>query len=288
MNVNKGPVRFGVFMSLGAGFVPVDSDPAVCFAHVTAGAAEGAAHATDSECDHISTSKTVPLYAACGVDEVDVDRALRSRPMHTWFARATSMFEIEHLTITGVDHRNPDHRTPEGVLFVHVRVQYKGLPFVKVVDLANDSAVILVVLCCEGTAFTVLVRQDRDAVGEKGFLEVPAGRVEEGSVKSVALKEIEEELGLVVSPDELRLLTKLGEEVATSPGSSSEMQTFFCVVREVSAAELDAMRGKQTGLEEEGESLTCEVIEFAALPHVARRDAKSLVAWTLYQQSRKG
>lgn len=206
------------------------------------------------------------------------EAARESRIFKQWLASLDPRFAVSEVLIHAVDCRG--EVCPENVMFVRMRVRAANASFEQIVELRGGTSVMLVVLCCQGIEYTVLVRQARLATGCWDLAEIPAGMIDGGSFGGAAARELDEELGLVFSERELTDLT-CGEGVYLSPGLLDEQARFYLAQREVTPAELAALRGKATGVAGEGESITLEVILLKDLVH-RTRDGKALIAWALY------
>lgn len=91
-------------------------------------------------------------------------------------------------------------------------------------------------------------------------------------IVGTAAKEVEEECGIKLRPSELIDLTELGCKaalearnipcagVAPSPGGCDEFLRYLYVERLVTKSDLEAMKGRLSGLREEGEYITLRVV----------------------------
>ena len=68
-----------------------------------------------------------------------------------------------------------------------------------------------------------------------------------------------------------------------SPGGCDEFIRLMFHERSVTREELDAMRGKATGLREEGEVIVLEIVPYM-LAHTVCSDAKLLSSMLLYER----
>lgn len=122
----------------------------------------------------------------------------------------------------------------------------------------------------EEERYVLLTVQPRIAAGGLGFVELPAGMVDQGSFKGAAAKEIEEELGMTIPEDELINLTELAmpesreaekekvqSAVYPSAGGCDEYIPLFMHVRRVPRKTLGEWEGKLTGLRDQGEKVCC-------------------------------
>lgn len=142
--------------------------------------------------------------------------------------------------------------------------------------------------------YVVLTVQPRIPAGSLGFVELPAGMVDDhGSFKGAAAAEIEEELGITIHEDDLHCLSELaaleedhGEDLAKamfpSAGGCDEHVTIFSHERRVPRAELDEWSGRLTGVRAHGEMITLKVVPMREAWKVGARDAKCLAALTLW------
>ncbi|ETS84300.1 hypothetical protein PFICI_02325 [Pestalotiopsis fici W106-1] len=157
----------------------------------------------------------------------------------------------------------------------------------------------------------VLTVQPRIPAGSLGFVELPAGMVDNGTFAGAAAKEIEEELGLVIEESELTNLSDLvagaqgsdaqpqqqqrsggssvdvdedlPEAVYPSAGGCDEFIPVFVHERRVARESLDEWTGKLTGLRDDGERITLKLIKMKDLWKEGRRDAKCLAAVALWE-----
>jgi 8-oxo-dGTP pyrophosphatase MutT (NUDIX family) len=145
--------------------------------------------------------------------------------------------------------------------------------------------------------YVVLAVQARVPAGSLGFVELPAGMVDDaGSFKGAAAKEIEEELGITIHEDELKCLSELatppGDEglaqaVFPSPGGCDEHVTLYTHKQHVPRAQLQEWSGKLTGLRDHGEKITLKVVPMKDLWKEGARDAKCLSALALWEGLRR-
>lgn len=148
--------------------------------------------------------------------------------------------------------------------------------------------------------YVILTVQPRIPAGSLSFVELPAGMIDDsGTFGGAAAKEIKEETGLDIKEDELTDMTKLAiaarddddsaDEVhlqhATypSPGGCDEFIPIFLVRKELHQTEIDALKGKLTGLRDHGEKITLKICKLSDLWKVAAGDGKTLAAIALYE-----
>lgn len=155
----------------------------------------------------------------------------------------------------------------------------------------------------EGTdeRYVILTVQPRVPAGSLAFVEIPAGMVDDaGSFKGAAAKEIEEELGMTITEDELTCLSELAassnaaqdEEdlplaMFPSAGGCDEHVTIYAHERRVPRAQLDEWSGKLTGLRSHGEKITLKLVAMKDVWKEGARDAKALAALALWEGARR-
>ncbi|TKA25076.1 hypothetical protein B0A50_06141 [Salinomyces thailandicus] len=151
----------------------------------------------------------------------------------------------------------------------------------------------------EKEKYVILTVQPRIAAGALGFVELPAGMLDDsGTFAGGAAKEIKEETGLEVKGEELVDMTAMAMEgeanaeglqkgVYSSPGGCDEFVPMFLYQKRVSRGELEGFKGKLTGLRGEGEKITLKVVKLEDLWREGVRDAKVLAALALYQNLKR-
>ncbi|GAB3903107.1 hypothetical protein GCM10028803_30960 [Larkinella knui] len=143
-----------------------------------------------------------------------------------------------------------DARTPEGTALA-------PLCFIK-----GDAISVLVVLIDEetGDKFVLLVRQRRVCDGSETY-EHPAGMIDEGETPfDVALRELKEETGLQIPPDNLIPLGSKAWFSATSTSDES-LYFFYCECR-MPGSDVRALHGKSTGKASEQEHTRLHIATF--------------------------
>ena len=149
--------------------------------------------------------------------------------------------------------------------------------------------------------YVVLTVQPRIPAGSLGFVELPAGMVDDGgSFKGAAAKEMEEELGITIGEDELTCLSDLttpgeaggeGEGLPRamfpSAGGCDEHITIYSYERRIPRGQLRDWSGRLTGLRAHGERITLKVVPMKDLWREGARDAKALCALALWEGLRR-
>lgn len=157
----------------------------------------------------------------------------------------------------------------------------------------------------------ILTVQPRVAAGSLAFTEIPAGMLDGGSLKGAAANEIEEEAKLKVREDDLIDLSQLAvEDVPITPwtntnststnasetvqnamypsvGACDEFIAIFLCQKRLTRRHMDWLKGKATGLREEGENITLKLVPLSRAWREAGRDAKALAAIALYDNLKR-
>lgn len=165
----------------------------------------------------------------------------------------------------------------------------------------------------ENEKYVILTVQPRIAAGSLAFTEIPAGMLDGGSLKGAAANEIEEEAKLKVKENDLINLSKLAlEDIHAVPlkasnngpelpqisesiedsmypsvGACDEFMPIFLCQKRLTRSHLDWLKGKATGLRDEGENITLKLVPLTRAWREAGRDAKALAAIALYENLKK-
>ena len=157
----------------------------------------------------------------------------------------------------------------------------------------GGAVAILVVLIRveDGARFTILTVQPRVPAGIAAFPEIPAGMLDgAGNVGGKAAEELFEETGLDINENMLCDLTvglyrnPLFCGVYPSAGGCDEFLRLFACEIEMDGDYIEDLKGKCTGLIEEGEDIKLKIIPLEDLPKEAP-DVKALSALYLYEKA---
>lgn len=117
------------------------------------------------------------------------------------------------------------------------------------------------------------------------------------SFRGTAASEIREEAHLTVREDELMNMSELAlspssssstqsENIETamypSPGACDEFIPLFLCQKRLTRRHMEWLKGKATGLRDEGENITLRLVRLEEVWKVGGRDAKTLAALALY------
>jgi ADP-sugar diphosphatase len=236
------------------------------------------------------TINNVSVPVEC-VPGLDLERALKSPLLLNWASTVQPDIKVEKVIVSSIDYFGPR----VGFLKIEAVAFYHGVKIPGICFLRGGAVSILVLLECEGQTYLILTRQPRVPVGSSGLLELPAGMLDgSGAFAGVAAKELAEETGIQLKADDLIDLTELTNKVQganlwkgmlPSAGGCDEFLRLLFHKRSVTRPELDAMRGKATGLLEEGEVIVLDIVLYEDAWKVCR-DAKLLSSMLLYERLR--
>lgn len=161
----------------------------------------------------------------------------------------------ELLRRNGIDVKSEEelytvHKPDGEALFILLRmhaVDPDGVPLLPTVMLRGHFVSVLICLTNRetGQRFLLLVKQRRVADGSY-FYEHPAGMCDSDTDPyAVAVREVEEETGLVIGRDDLHRLNQ--ELLYSSPGLLDEAGFFFYYERTLPESEIARYRNRQTG-----------------------------------------
>ncbi|KAJ6447008.1 NUDIX domain-containing protein [Purpureocillium lavendulum] len=253
-------------------------------------------------------------------DGLAKDELQSFRPFQTWIRTLNKSLSLQSQTA------HPFHSDPYALRSVKVQSfdRFGGarLGFVKLSATVSNSAsetlpaaallrgpsvAMLVMLIPDDVPassderYVVLTVQPRVPAASLGFVELPAGMVDDaGSFKGAAAKEIEEELGITIHEDELTCLSELaasqepegideGLPLAMYPsaGGCDEHITIYSHERRIPRGQLREWSGRLTGLRDHGEKITLKVVPMKQLWREGARDAKALAAVALWEGLRR-
>lgn len=231
---------------------------------------------------------SLPIVADAAVSQELLAKAVADPRFKAWLESVDDRYLVKTVRVQNVDMFGP---VKVGFIKFSADVvdslaqgdKVKNLP--GIVFMRGGAVAIVMALKCKGKLKTILTVQPRIASGRFNFRECPAGMLdgETSNFAGTAAKELKEELGMVVTADELIDLTShfgMPNGIFPSPGGSDETIRIFAVEREISEEELATYEGKATGALDEGEQITLEIADFDAL--LTLDDAKSIIGHGLY------
>lgn len=227
----------------------------------------------------------MPVYLDRRAQDISLDECVKSKLLLDWASSIGSDLLISEVFIQSIDYFGKRI----GFMKIATSATRHGTPVPGICFLRGGSVSMLVILHCEGEEWVICTRQARVPVGAGALLELPAGMVDEaGELAGVAVKELKEEVGIILKKDDLTDMTELAWKgqymprgAHPSPGGSDEFIRFFLHKRSVTREQLDAMRGKATGNIEEGETIVLDLIPRKDLWKMTT-DMKALSSMLLY------
>ena len=206
----------------------------------------------------------------------DIEMVRTSLQYKNWIRRMDQRFSIKEITVQAVDRRHNG-----GLLFAKLFVQafdQDGRQVPGAVLMRGDASAVLIVINCEGEKYTVIVRQPRFAAGLYETKEIPAGMLDDSTDKlTTAVREVKEETGLEIAKENV---TDLGGFFPTY-GISDEIIFLFAAEIDLTKEELDSLKGRICGCQDENEKIRVEIIPLRDLSKVTD-DPKSLMAYWRY------
>jgi len=219
------------------------------------------------------------------------EKAIATPMFITWKERCEKKpDEKKYINIKSLEIQSVDMFGPRRVGFIKLKAEaylvFNGeeipRPVPGIALLRGDSVGILVVLSCEdGKKYTVLVEQTRIPIGDVACLEMPAGMIDDENVKYAAVKEMEEECGIILKKSDLICLTS--NKMLPSPGGCDEAIELYYFEKKVTVEELKEMEGRLHGKSDEGEHIQLQVVPFDEAPD-RTGDSKLLCAMFLYEE----
>lgn len=200
-----------------------------------------------------------------------------ARQFDQWLARLDPRFRIHGITVQAVDARYDG-----GLLFAKLRAEVtdaSGQRIPGAVFLRGDASAVLIILRAEGRRWVVLTVQPRFPSGEFESTEIPAGMLDErGGPRATAAREVCEETGLTVAPDQL---TFLGVFSPSSGGSDERIYLYLCEL-DMTTEQIAALHNASAGAHHEDERIRVIVVSLEELP-AHTRDVKALLAYGAYR-----
>lgn len=171
--------------------------------------------------------------------------------------------ETNGLTVHGVEEQFIQHNHSGDVLYALVKLDAETPEKIKmppVCLIKGDAVSVLVVLIDKDTneKHVLLVKQRRICNGAENY-EHPAGMIDEAdsSPLEVAVRELKEETGLDVKPDEVKPL--FNKPLYSASSTSDEALHFFYLERRMKRSDIQAMHGRVTGEKTENEHTTLHI-----------------------------
>lgn len=208
----------------------------------------------------------------------DVALLEKSSQFNNWLKKMDKRFVIKKILVQAVDKRYDG-----GLLFAKLRCDVTDIYGNKIhgnLFMRGDAVAMLIVLTDNQKKWVVLTSQPRFPSGVYESIEIPAGMMDDkGDFISTAAREIEEEVGIKVTTDNLEYL----DEFAASCGGSDEIIKLYSCEINMPENEIKNLHGKITGVEHEHEMLKVIIVPLDELPKHTR-DPKSVLAYCKYKK----
>jgi ADP-sugar diphosphatase len=228
-------------------------------------------------------NKNIPIKTKYKELGLHITNILEFPPFKAWqvqMEKSPNNINISEILIQDIDFFGPRI----GFLKFKVEARYEDgtlLPGI-VFSRGPSVAVFLVLNTGEVDPWVVLVKQPRLAIGSFGFLELPAGMLDDSSsLVGVAAKELEEECGIVIKEQDLVPLSTL----YPSPGGCDEYLKFFSAELKMTVEEALKLNGKLGGLQDHGERIHIELMRKSNL--YSTNSMPILAALALYDHKSK-
>jgi 8-oxo-dGTP pyrophosphatase MutT (NUDIX family) len=218
-----------------------------------------------------------PDYGLAGVRQLE--EAVVSPMFQNWLKTLETQ---SHLTLTGLEMQSIDMFGPRpGFLKFVAKVEDDRIPgkFVPgITFMRGDSVAILFVV---NETDVILTVQNRIPQASEAEIEIPAGMLDgSNNFAGVAAQEIEEELGETIKASDLNDLGIM----KPSQGGCDEKVHLFSYNCTMTPEKLAEVKTRNTGILEEGESITLKVVKLKDLVHETD-DAKALCAAFRYTEN---
>lgn len=259
----------------------------------------------------LSAWDSIPVTVGDGID-LDEERLMAFPAFQNWLVTlranlekqksAGHTFEKEpwRLNAIKVHSVHPFDNGKLGFMTIEAFLEKKNNHLERVIFLRGGSVAVLMILRpkdAPGERYVILTEQPRIGACSTGFLEIPAGMLddESGNVTGKAMKEIREETGLTVQGKELIDMTALALENAESkeglqpamypsPANLDEYIPILLWEKTMDRKQIDSLKGRLTGERvKDDELITLRVSDYNVLWREGARDAKTLAAWALYE-----
>lgn len=227
----------------------------------------------------------------CPLSEAEQELVLTSNIYQNWAQSLDSSIQLHHIEIQSVDFIT---RSVKRVLFIKMKTQAvnsMGQNLPGIVMLRGAAVSILPVLLKDEEPYVVLVRQARLGPGQSALLEVPAGILDVNlNFEELAVKELQEETGLIASPGDLvEMLSFINSEhksLYTNAGISDETLKFYLYERPMLPRDLNDLSGRLRSSLDEDEYIKVELMPLSSAKKQIC-DSKSLLSILLYESRRR-
>lgn len=200
-----------------------------------------------------------------GMTEEQMEIALKSKKFRDFITTFDhTKLSLTKITIMSVFLFGPN--LGFALLNCDIKTRAGGKPIPGVVFLRGDAVAILVIAACEGKRYALLTMQYRAPVG-CAIVEAVAGMMDEGKDPfGVAIKEVNEETGIIIKRTDLTFITKMSPSAG---GCDEQIDCFYTRPLEMSP---DALKKIQSHIFGSGD----EIIRIIAAPFNNLKEAVDL------------
>lgn len=222
-----------------------------------------------------------------------IQLAIRSTLFLKWLASLDEKINVLSIEIQSVD--TIMRKGKEEVLFLKIKISVtdkSGRSLPGIVFLRGPAVGILIIFQTKEHDYVALIESVRSAIGIASYPELPAGMIDnENNVLRVALRETEEETGVIPNAGEMIDMTKTffkekWDGIYPSPGACDELIKLFLYRQKSSEAEVKKMQSRKTGVAIENEHLKLRIVRLEELCRITP-DVKAHCAYMMYTMLKK-
>lgn len=200
-----------------------------------------------------------------------------------WLASISKDIELIEGRIINID-LFPGPRI--GFLEIEACYKFEGKQYTERFFLSGKGIYIIPLLKCieDGEIYTTLVKQPRVALGDFTF-ELPSGMADDSTnYKYIAVKELEEECGLIAKEDELESVTDF---LFTTPHLSDDYVKAYYYTRALHLSEIQKLEGQHHGADED-EQISLKIIKLNEFSKYVNEGYSSLACLACIRKIKSG
>ncbi len=209
------------------------------------------------------------------------EKTLQARHFQNWLEKTGTDFDLRSVLIRDVLMFG----SRVGFIVVEADAWHDGVQMPGFAVLRGPTVSIMPVITVRETPaekYVVLVSEARLPAGRM-VTAMPAGMVDNGTVDTAALHELQEETGIDLQHTRSAPWKLKDTPVLLSPGGSDEEMTLYAVDITLTRADMNRLSGRKRGLSGEHEHTTVLVVPLEDLPQHTP-NAHCLLSWFLYRQ----
>ncbi|NHN87680.1 NUDIX domain-containing protein [Acetobacter conturbans] len=227
------------------------------------------------------TRPSIPVTFVPSVPPDLHEKTLAARHFQAWIEKTRSSFDLRSVLVRDVMMFG----SRVGFIVVEADARHESARMPCFAVLRGPTVSIMPVITVQGAPeekHVVLVNEARLPVGEM-VAALPAGMVDDGTVDSAALEELQEETGIDLRHASGPPYRLKKEPVFLSPGGSDEEMTLYAVDITLTRDQITLLSGRKMGLASEHEHTTVMVVPFEEVPRYTA-NAHCLLSWFLYRE----